>query len=62
MVLEGQVSIYRKNKEDITRIATVEKDRMFGIYCFKHSKTVRELLAKSTQNQTQILVIHRDLF
>lgn len=32
---------------------------MFGQYCFKHSKQVRELSARSSQNGTKILIIHR---
>lgn len=32
---------------------------MFGVYCLKRTKQIRDLLARSCQNDTRVLVIYR---
>jgi hypothetical protein len=34
---------------------------MFGLYCLKHGKQTRELIARSAQNGTKVLVIFKDI-
>ena len=59
-LLEGQVKILKRKQYKVIEIRTLEKDRMFGLYCLKHGNTVRELSTKVSQNGTQVLIIYRE--